>query len=151
MCGLHKQNVNGLLTIGLHIDKANNQGHFLAFIFVCQISGRYLVIWNDVLTGYMGLKSNLYVVRKNFWPWVTLWSFLMALYHCLTPAVRGMQKWVDCIVTNWLINWLELISDYFNESEIARRSILTFKMLRMDQYYSSYELFPVLNQMPLVE
>ena len=103
-----------------------------------------------MLTGYVGLKSNLYVEKKNFWPWLTLLSFFMALYHCVRSAVRGMQKWVDCIVTNWLINWLELISDNFNESEIARRSILTFKMLRMDQYYSSYELFPVLNQMPLV-
>ena len=44
MCGLHKQNVNGLLTIDLHLGKAKNQGQNMAFFFPEQFSGKK-AIW----------------------------------------------------------------------------------------------------------
>ena len=92
-----------------------------------------------------GTKIKFVCGKEEFLALSDLVELLNGPLSLLNPCCPGYAK-----VTNWLINWLELISDYFNESEIARRSILTFKMLRMDQYYSSYDLFPVLNQMPLV-
>ena len=42
MGGLHKQIINSILTIGLHLDKAKNKGPFLAFFFIFRFQARIL-------------------------------------------------------------------------------------------------------------
>ena len=45
MCGLHKQIMNGLMTIDLHLSKAENQGRKKAFFFLQpDFSQRYYFI-----------------------------------------------------------------------------------------------------------
>ena len=92
MCWLHKQNINGLLKIGLPLEKAENQGHFRPLFLSVRFQTNILPYRYHFKCVLMIPNLNSYVVNEKYQACLALIGLSKATYHCLSSAVRGIPK-----------------------------------------------------------
>ena len=121
ICGLHVQNVIWFLTIVLFRSSKKMKAKNWPWFFSARFQANILPYRQHFKCVSMILNLNSYVVNEKYLAGLALIGISKATYQCLSSAVRGIPKWIDCSVKNWLINWLTFILNDSNELEIATR------------------------------
>ena len=92
MCGLHKQIMNGLMTIDLHLSKAENQGQKRPCFSSARFQAKILFYKKCFKSGSITPNPNSYVTNVIFKPYLSFIGLSKATYHCISNIVRGTPK-----------------------------------------------------------